>query len=61
MTPLQRARLVDVKSYAMERARFYGVECLVMMRMGCEDRAVQYAHFAFRYAVEANAYYREEN
>ena len=60
MTPLHRARLVDSKSYATERAAFFGRECWVAMKMGLVDRAQTMAEIAFRWAVQAG-FYREEN
>ena len=60
MTPLHRARLVDSKSYATERAAFFGRETIVAMRMGQVDRSQVMAEIAFRWAVQAG-FYREDN
>ena len=60
MTPLSRAKLVDAKSYMLERAAFHGRECWVSMKMGLVEKSYYDAISAFRFAV-AGGYYREEN
>ena len=60
MTPLQRAKLMDATAYAREMSRFWGVETLVAMRMGCEELSYKRALIAFRWACLCGGYYRED-
>ncbi len=50
----------DAIAYAIQKARHFGVECLVAMRLGNEESAYTRAGIAFRWAVESGFYRREE-